>query len=85
MRRILFVSDVTIRVRIENSDDPDYIEFAMCRETITYQSLLKRCCEELEINENIVYKIKKGIVKIRNDDDVKRFSDIECLELFIKN
>lgn len=56
----------------------------MLKETATYQSLLNKCCEELEIQPYQVVKIKKGLVRIRNDADVKRFPSVVYLNLFVK-
>lgn len=76
---------IIIRARVANSDDPDYIEFDMPKENMTYQSLVKRCCEELEINQDRVAKVKKGSVRLRNDADVRRFNSLVCLDLHVKD
>lgn len=80
-----FVSDLVIRARIKNSSDPDYIEFDMSTENITYKSLLRKCCEELGINENQIVKIKKRDVRIRNDADARRLRTLEYLDILVKD
>lgn len=57
----------------------------MSTEDITYKSVLKKCCEELEIREDQVVKIKRDLVRIRNDADVRRFGDSVYLDVFIKD
>lgn len=76
--------DLVIRARIKNSDDNDYIEFDMCKRTATFDSVVKKCCEELEIVPDQLVKIKKGDVRLRNDADVRRFSNLVYLDVFVK-
>lgn len=81
----MVISDLIVRVRIASSGDDDFIEFEMPFENATYNSLLKKCCEELEIRKETVVKIKKGLVRIRNDADVRRFRNVEYLDIFVKD
>lgn len=57
----------------------------MPKENVTYQSLVKRCCEELEIDQDRVAKVKKGSVRLRNDADVRRFDSLVHLDLHVRD
>lgn len=81
------ILDIIFRVRIENSnddDDCDYIEFEMEKKAMSYKSLIKKCCEELEIDPEQFAKIKCGLVRLRNDCDVQRLTNYSFLNLYIK-
>ncbi|KAF2898167.1 hypothetical protein ILUMI_08008 [Ignelater luminosus] len=77
--------DLVLKVRIAGSNDPDYIEIEIPRWKLTYASLLHICCEELEIKDSQVERIRKlPNTRLRKDSDVKRLTDFQCLEVVIK-
>lgn len=72
-------------MRIANSNDPDFIEIEVPTWKLTYASLLKICCEELEIKESQVERIRKlPNTKLRKDSDVKRLTQMTSLEVVLK-
>lgn len=52
---------------------------------MTYANLLHICCEELDIKENQVERIRKlPNTRLRKDSDVKRLTDLQSLEIVLK-
>ncbi|KAB0793168.1 hypothetical protein PPYR_12788 [Photinus pyralis] len=77
--------DLVLKVRVAGSNDPDFIEIEIPRWKLTYSSLLHICCQELEIKETQVERIRKlPNTRLRKDSDVKRLNDLQCLEVVIK-
>lgn len=80
------VSDLVLKVRIAGSNDPDYIEVEIPRWKLTYSILLQVCCEELDILQSHVERIRKlPNTRLRKDSDVRRLTDFQCLELVTKS
>lgn len=78
-------ADLILRVRIANSSDPDFIEIEVPRWKLTYSSLMHICCEELEVGESQVERIRKlPNTRLRKDSDVKRLSCLQSLEVVLK-
>lgn len=78
--------DLVISVRIANSSDPDFIEVEIPRWKLTYANLMKICCEELEILESHVERIRKlPNIRLRKDSDVKRLVNFQSLEMVLKS
>lgn len=74
-----------IKVRVHGSSDPDYIEVEIPRWKLTYNNLLKICCEELQIGENEVERVRKlPDTRLRKDSDVKRLKEYQSLEIVLK-
>ncbi|RZC27648.1 ankyrin repeat domain-containing protein 40 [Asbolus verrucosus] len=77
--------DLVLNVRIAGSNDPDFIEIEIPRWKLTYSNLMKICCEELELMESQVERIRKlPNIRLRKDSDVKRLSHFQSLELVLK-
>ncbi|KAF5287501.1 hypothetical protein FQA39_LY04129 [Lamprigera yunnana] len=77
--------DLVLKARIAGSNDPDYIEIEIPRWKLTYASLLHICCQELEIKETQVERIRKlPHTRLRKDSDVKRLMDLQCIEIVLK-
>lgn len=78
------ISDaLMVKCRIAGSEDDDFIEVEVMPST--YANLLQSCCEELEINSDRVYKLRKlPNVVIRNDKDVTRLVPHQEIELVLK-
>nr|XP_023027255.1 ankyrin repeat domain-containing protein 40-like [Leptinotarsa decemlineata]XP_023027256.1 ankyrin repeat domain-containing protein 40-like [Leptinotarsa decemlineata]XP_023027257.1 ankyrin repeat domain-containing protein 40-like [Leptinotarsa decemlineata] len=78
--------DLVLKVRIHGSSDPDFIEVEIPRWKLTFGSLLKICCAELDIPENQVERIRKlPDTRLRRDSDVKRLKDNQALEIVLKS
>lgn len=78
------ISELVLKIRIANSFDPDFIEVDLPRNALNYQNLIKLCCNELDINEAQVSKIRKlPNTKIRRDKDVQRLEDFQEIEIVL--
>ncbi|XP_049817475.1 ankyrin repeat domain-containing protein 40 isoform X4 [Aethina tumida] len=77
--------DLVLKVKVQGSSDPDFIEVEIPRWKLTYNTLMKICCEELEILECQVERIRKlPNTRLRKDSDVKRLVDGQALEIVLK-
>ncbi|KAJ8946303.1 hypothetical protein NQ318_004192 [Aromia moschata] len=77
--------DLVLKIKVHGSCDPDFIEIEIPRWKLTYNNLLKICCEELEVLECQVERIRKlPNTRLRKDSDVKRLKEFQALELVLK-
>lgn len=75
-----------LKVRIHGSSDPDFVEIEIPKWKLTYNTLLKICCEELQVSESQVERIRKlPNTRLRKDNDVKRLTDFQALEIVLKS
>ena len=73
---------LVLKLRINGSQDSDFIEVEIS--SLTYQSLLETCAEELEVDVTTISKIRKlPNVIVRNDRDVQRMSSGQELEVML--
>ena len=71
-----------LKLRVQGSQESDFIEMEV--PSLCYQSLLKSCAEELEVEVSRIAKIRKlPDVLIRNDCDVKRMRSGQEIEVVI--
>lgn len=78
--------ELVLKVKIQGSSDPDYIEIEIPKWKLTYDVLLKTCCEELQISESQVERIRKlPNTRLRKDNDVRRLTDFQELEIALRN
>lgn len=56
---IVSLSELVLKVRVQNLRDNDFIEIELDRQELTYQDLLRVSCCELGINPQQVEKIRK--------------------------
>nr|CAD7257597.1 unnamed protein product [Timema shepardi] len=78
------VDELVLKVRVAHSGDPDFIEVELPRQELTFSRLLRVCCEELGVNANQVFRIRKlPDTLVRKDKDVQRFCNFQELELVI--
>lgn len=49
---------MVLKVRIANSDDPDFIEIDLQKAQINYSYLLTSCCKEMAVNPQMVERIR---------------------------
>lgn len=74
-----------LKVKVHDSNDPDFIEVEIPRWKLTYNNLLKICCEELGIAESQVERLRKlPDTRLRKDSDVKRLKEFQALEIVLK-
>ncbi|CAH0564942.1 unnamed protein product [Brassicogethes aeneus] len=77
--------DLVLLLRRHGSTDPDFIEIEIPKWKLTYNTLLKICCEELEVFEGQVERIRKlPNTRLRKDTDVKRLLNGQELEIVLK-
>ncbi|CAH1154652.1 unnamed protein product [Phaedon cochleariae] len=76
--------DLVLKIRVQGSSDPDFIEIEIPRWKLTYSTLLKICCSELAVQEDQVDRIRKlPDTRLRRDSDVKRLRDYQALEIVL--
>ena len=71
-----------VKLRVADSGECDFVEVEV--EYPSYQSLLRACCEELEVQPSDVIKIRKlPNIWVRKDRDVQRMKDGQELEVVL--
>ncbi|XP_017277239.1 ankyrin repeat domain-containing protein 40 [Kryptolebias marmoratus] len=81
------VQELVLKVRIQNPNarENDFIEVELDRQELTYRSLLRVCCRELDISAEHVEKIRKlPNTLLRKDKDVARLQDFQELEVVLE-
>lgn len=81
------VQELVLKVRIQNptARENDFIEIELDRQELTYRSLLRVCCRELDISAEHVEKIRKlPNTMLRKDKDVARLQDFQELEVVLE-
>ncbi|KAG7459369.1 hypothetical protein MATL_G00209950 [Megalops atlanticus] len=81
------VQELVLKVRIQNPNarENDFIEVELDRRELTYRSLLRVCCRELDISVDHVEKIRKlPNTMLRKDKDVARLQDFQELEVVLE-
>ncbi|XP_059929000.1 ankyrin repeat domain-containing protein 40 isoform X1 [Gadus macrocephalus] len=81
------VQELVLKVRIQNPNtrDNDFIEVELDRQELTFRSLLRVCCRELDISAEHVEKIRKlPNTLLRKDKDVARLQDFQELEVVLE-
>ncbi|XP_051175918.1 ankyrin repeat domain-containing protein 40-like isoform X2 [Leptopilina boulardi] len=76
-------NELVLKVRLANiQDDVDFIEIDLPKTCLTFQALLHVCCQELNIDESRVVKLRKlPNTKIRRDKDVERLENFQEIEV----
>ena len=74
---------LVVKVRLADSGESDFVEVEL--EMLSFQALLRACCEELDVSIIEVSKIRKlPNVLIRKDKDVQRLRTGQELEMVLK-
>jgi len=77
-------TDITIKVRVAKSSDPDFIEIDLPSSTLTLDHLKRIACEELSIQPNQVERVRKlPNTKMRKDKEVARLQNYQEVELVL--
>ncbi|XP_043483883.1 ankyrin repeat domain-containing protein 40-like [Leptopilina heterotoma] len=75
-------TELVLKVRLANIQDADFIEIDLPKTCLTFQALLDVCCQELNIDESRVVKLRKlPNTKIRRDKDVERLENFQEIEV----
>ena len=73
-----------LKLRIAGTDEKDFIEVDLNRKNLTFQTLVKVCCEELCIEAKNITKIRKlPNTIVRNDKDMTRLLPFQELEVVL--
>lgn len=76
--------ELVLKLRVADSDDPDFFEVELQRSLLTYQNLTNVCCEELDIRSDRIKKIRKlPNTVLRKDKDVMRLQPFQELEIVL--
>jgi len=77
--------EVTVKVRVAGTEDPDFIEVDLPKAALTLEFLTVICCEELGITASRVERVRKlPNTRLRRDKDVTRLVDMQELEMVLK-
>jgi len=77
--------EITVKVRIAGTEDPDFIEVDLPKAALTLEFLTVICCEELGITAGRVERVRKlPNTRLRRDKDVTRMVDLQELEMVLK-
>ena len=72
-----------MKIRVSNSGESDFYEVEL--PSMTYETLVKACAEELEVEVSRIAKIRKlPNILIRKDRDVQRLKNGQELEIVLK-
>lgn len=72
-----------LKLRLANIEDPDFIEVELPNSELTFEKLVKVCCEELNINAQSITKIRKlPNTILRKDKDIQRLKNFQEIEVF---
>ncbi|GLD69588.1 ankyrin repeat domain-containing protein 40 [Lates japonicus] len=85
IKRLLGELVLKVRIQNPNARENDFIEVELDRQELTYRSLLRVCCRELDISAAHVEKIRKlPNTMLRKDKDVARLQDFQELEVVLE-
>ena len=79
-------SGLLLKVRIADAEETDFFEVELCSDKMSFNGLREVLCQELEIRDEKVGKVRKlPNVIVRKDEDVKRLRHNTELEVVLKN
>ena len=82
----LYFTEIVLKVRVANKNDPDFIEVELPVTDLTFSRLLRVCTEELEINPSMVIRVRKlPNTIVRKDKDLARLKDGQELEFVLQS
>ena len=75
-----------LKVCLDNNLDKDFYEVEVDKNNLSYENVLRVICEELEVDQHDVQKLRKlPNTIVRNDRDVRRFAHLQELELVLES
>ena len=75
-----------MKARVAYTDEKDFIEVEMDRNSLTFPALVTLLTRELGVDRKLIYKIRKlPNTILRKDKDVKRLQDFQELEVVLTN
>lgn len=83
---VQYGDELVLKVRIFNAAEKDFIEIELPKTDLTFRTLLDTVCDELEVDKELVVKVRKlPDTIIRKDKDVQRLLQMQELELVLSN
>ena len=77
--------ELILKVRVADSEDPDYIEVEIPGDSLTLENLIVVSAEELGVQTSQVERVRKmPNTKMRRDKEVARMTDYQEIELVMK-
>ncbi|XP_037081701.1 ankyrin repeat domain-containing protein 40-like [Pollicipes pollicipes] len=79
--------ELVLKVRVAGvPDNADFIELEMSTAELTMDRLLRECCRELNIEGQVIDRVRKlPNTILRRDRDVRRLTDYQELELVLRD
>ncbi|KAK2169834.1 hypothetical protein NP493_1172g00013 [Ridgeia piscesae] len=78
--------ELVLKVRVANATETDFIEIEMDKTLLTFEALIDTMCSQLDIDRQLVTKVRKlPNTIVRKDKDVRRLVDFQELELVLSN
>ena len=77
--------ELVLKMRVADSEDPDFIEVEILKSNLTYDILMALCCREFSLKKEFVERIRKlPNTRLRNDKDVKRLTQFQEIEVVVR-
>ncbi|KOX68897.1 Ankyrin repeat domain-containing protein 40 [Melipona quadrifasciata] len=78
----LYQDELVLKIRIADAPDPDFIEIELQQNDLTYQALIRICCQELNVDPNQIIKLRKlPNTRLRKDEDIQRLQNLKLLQM----
>ncbi|KAG7189466.1 hypothetical protein KM043_017161 [Ampulex compressa] len=78
----VYSDELVLKIRIAEGPDPDFVEIELPRNDLSYQSLMRVCCQELNLGPNQVVKLRKlPNTRLRKDKDIQRLQNFQEIEV----
>ena len=78
----LYKDELVLKIREADTLDPDFIEIELPRSDLTYQTLIRICGQELNIDPNEIIKLRKlPNTRLRKDKDIQRLQNFQEIEV----
>lgn len=84
LKNVVIQNELVLKVRVANSEEDDFIEIELDFVSLTFDNLIKVCCDELGIQPNSIRKVRKlPNTIVRKDKDVARLQEFQELEFVL--
>ncbi|OAD61946.1 Ankyrin repeat domain-containing protein 40 [Eufriesea mexicana] len=78
----LYQDELVLKIRVADAPDPDFIEIELSQSDLSYQTLIRICCQELDIDPNQIVKLRKlPNTRLRKDEDIQRLQNFQEIEV----
>lgn len=79
-------NELVLKIRIANAAETDFLEIELDKRKLSFENLLMVMCKELQVQRDLVTKIRKlPDTIVRKDKDVRRLKDFQEMELVLSN